>query len=89
MTLPFETWECSRHEVIDMNALWTFEGDHLVARNQAGTMMWAWLADEATGRPLADLLNHSQSLSRLLFSPWTVRQPTSTSTAYGTLQSEF
>lgn len=40
-------------------------------------MLWAWLADEAMGRPLADLLNHSQSLSRLLFSPWIVRQTVS------------
>ena len=40
-----------------MNAVWNFEGGHLVARNQAGAVLWAWLADEAMGRPLADLLN--------------------------------
>lgn len=57
-----------------MNALWTFEGGHLVARNQAGAVLWAWLADEAMGRPLADLLNHSQGLSRLLLPPWTALQ---------------
>lgn len=33
-------------EGIDMNALWTFEGGHLVTRNQAGAVLWAWLADE-------------------------------------------
>ena len=53
-----------------MNALWTFEGGHLVARNQASAVLWAALADEPIGRPLADLLNHSQSLSRLLLQPW-------------------
>lgn len=57
-----------------MNALWTFEGGHLVARNQAGAVLWAWPADEAMGRPLADLLNHSQGLSRLLLPPWTALQ---------------
>jgi hypothetical protein len=61
-------------EGIDMNALWTFEGGHLVARNQAGAVLWAWPADEAMGRPLADLLNHSQGLSRLLLPPWTALQ---------------
>lgn len=57
-----------------MNAVWNFEGGHLVARNQAGAVLWAWLADEAMGRPLADLLNHSQGLSRLLLPPWTALQ---------------
>lgn len=61
-------------EGIDMNALWTFEGGRLVARNLAGAVLWAWLADEAMGRPLADLLNHSQDLSRLLLPPWTGAQ---------------
>ena len=56
-----------------------FEGGHLVARNQAGAVLWAWLADEAMGRPLADLLNHSQSLSRLLLPPWPGRQDTQAS----------
>ncbi len=59
-----------------MNAVWNFEGGHLVARNQAGAVLWAWLADEAMGRPLADLLNHSQSLSHLLLPPWPGRQAT-------------
>lgn len=62
-----------------MNALWNFEGGHLVARNQAGAVLRTWLADEAMGRPLADLLNHSQSLSRLLLPPWTDGQTTQTS----------
>ena len=62
-----------------MNALWTFEGGRLVARNLAGAVLWAWLADEAMGRPLADLLNHSQSLSRLLLPPWPDGQATQTS----------
>ena len=53
-----------------MNALWTFEGGRLVARNLAGAVLWAWLTDEAMGRPLADLLNHAQGLSRLLLPPW-------------------
>lgn len=57
-----------------MNAVWNFEGGHLVARNQAGAVLWAWLADEAMGRPLSDLLNHSQGLSRLLLPPWTALQ---------------
>lgn len=57
-----------------MNALWTFEGGRLVARNLAGAVLWAWLADEAMGRPLADLLNHSQDLSRLLLPTWTDAQ---------------
>lgn len=57
-----------------MNALWTFEGGRLVARNLAGAVLWAWLADEAMGRPLADLLNHAQGLSRLLLPPWTGAQ---------------
>jgi hypothetical protein len=46
----------------------------LVALNQAGAVLWALLADEAMGRPLADLLNYSQSLSRLLLSPWAAGQ---------------
>jgi hypothetical protein len=37
-------------------------------------VLWAWPADEAMGRPLADLLNHSQGLSRLLLPPWTALQ---------------
>lgn len=60
-----------------MNAVWNFEGGHLVARNQAGAVLWVWLADEAKGRPLTDLLNHSQSLSHLLLPPWLGRQATS------------
>ena len=52
-----------------MNAVWNFEGGHLVARNQAGAVLWAWLTDEAMGLPLADRLNHSQSLSHLLLPP--------------------
>lgn len=61
-------------EGFNMNALWTFEGGRLVARNQTGAVLWAWVADEAMGRPLADLLNHSQDLSRLLLPPWTGAQ---------------
>lgn len=53
-----------------MNAIWNFEGGHLVARNEVGAVLWAWQVDETMGRPLADLFNHSQSLSRLLLSPW-------------------
>ncbi|HMW86487.1 hypothetical protein [Zoogloea sp.] len=62
-----------------MNSVWNFEDGHLVARNQVGAVLWAWLADEAMGRPLADLLNHSQSLSRLLLPPWPDGQATQTS----------
>lgn len=59
-----------------MNAHWTFEGGHLVARNLAGVMLWAWQTDEAMGRPLADLLNQAQDLSRLLLPPWVSTQGT-------------
>ncbi|MGD7190427.1 hypothetical protein ACQCRI_19550 [Ralstonia pseudosolanacearum] len=59
-----------------MNAHWTFEGDHLVARNLAGAVLWAWQADEAMGRPLVDLLNHAQDLSCRLRPPWTSTQGT-------------
>ena len=62
-----------------MNAVWNFDGGHLIARNQAGAVLWAWLADEAMCRPLADLLNHSQSLSRLLLPPWPDQQATQAS----------
>lgn len=54
-----------------MHAHWTFEGGHLVARNLAGVVLWAWQADEEVGRPLADLLNHAQDLSCRLLPPWT------------------
>lgn len=53
-----------------MNAIWTFEGGRLVARNEAGALVWAWLAAETMGRPLVDLLNGTPALSRLLLSPW-------------------
>lgn len=52
-----------------MNAIWTFEDGHLVAKSDAGKMLLAWLADEAIGRPLADFLNHNQALSRLMLPP--------------------
>lgn len=52
-----------------MNALWNFEGGKLVARNQAGVVLWTWFAEEEMGRPLADLLNQSPSLGRLLLPP--------------------
>jgi hypothetical protein len=42
----------------------------LVARNEAGALVWAWLAEETMGRPLVDLLNSAPALSRLLLSPW-------------------
>lgn len=57
-------------EDIDMNERWTFEGDHLVARNLSGAVLCAWLADEAQGGPLAQLLNQAPGLSRLLLPPW-------------------
>lgn len=53
-----------------MNARWTFEGGHLVALNPLGAVLCAWLADEAQGHPLADLLNQAEDLSRLLLPPW-------------------
>lgn len=58
-----------------MNAIWTFEVGHLVARNDAGRLLWAWLADEVMGRPLADLLNQAPALSRLLLPPWSMLAP--------------
>lgn len=59
-----------------MYARWTFEDSHLVARNLAGAVLWAWRPDEAMGRPLADLLNHAQDLSCRLLPPWTSTQGT-------------
>ncbi|NKA76068.1 hypothetical protein GO285_05039 [Ralstonia solanacearum] len=59
-----------------MNAHWTFEDGHLVARDLAGAVLWAWQADEAMGRPLADLLNQAQDLSCRLLPPWTSTQGT-------------
>ncbi len=32
----------------------------LVARNEAGALVWAWLAEETMGRPLVDLLNSAR-----------------------------
>jgi hypothetical protein len=52
-----------------MTAMWTFEGRRLEARDEAGELLRWWLADEATGRPLAGLLNQAHSLSRLLLWP--------------------
>ena len=42
-----------------MNALWTFEGGRLVAYDPAGVKLGAWLADEAMGPCLPDMLNMS------------------------------
>lgn len=53
-----------------MNAIWTFERGHLVARNLAGDELGAWVATEAIGHPLADLLNLAHELSPMLLPPW-------------------
>lgn len=58
-----------------MTPVWTFEGGYLMARNDAGRLLWAWLADEVMGQPLADLLNHAPALSRLLLPPWAMPVP--------------
>lgn len=58
-----------------MTLVWTFEGGYLMVRNEAGRLLWAWLADEVMGQPLADLLNHAPALSRLLVTPWAMSVP--------------
>lgn len=58
-----------------MTLVWTFEGGYLMARNEAGRLLWGWLADEVMGQPLADLLNHAPALSRLLLTPWAMSVP--------------
>lgn len=52
-----------------MTAIWTFEGGRLEAHDEAGELLRWWLTDEAMGRPLAGLLNQTNSLSRLLLWP--------------------
>ena len=58
-----------------MTLVWTFEGGYLMVRNEAGRLLWAWLADEVMGQPLADLLNHAPALSRLFVTPWAMSVP--------------
>lgn len=53
-----------------MNVIWKFENSQLVAHNEIGVLLCAWVADEEMGWPLANLLNHAQSLSQLLLSFW-------------------
>lgn len=46
-----------------MTAYWTLEDGHLVARNEANSLIWKWQADEVIWHPLADLLNQAPALS--------------------------
>lgn len=48
---------------------WTFEDGRLVARDEAGALLWAWLAEDAIGRPLAALLNQAPALSLAILPP--------------------
>lgn len=57
-----------------MTAHWSFEDSHLVARDNAGTLVGAWLADETIGKPLSNLLNHDPKLSQLLLPPGVAMQ---------------
>lgn len=52
-----------------MNAVWQFDNGHLVARDESNSVICYWLADHTIGKPLADLLNHTPPLSRILLSP--------------------
>lgn len=52
-----------------MNAIWTYDDGHLVARNDDGDLMRKWSADEGMGRGLVVLLNHGRDLSRLFLWP--------------------
>ncbi|MCY1463997.1 hypothetical protein D9M71_819690 [compost metagenome] len=52
-----------------MNAIWTYDDGHLVARSKDGNLLRKWLADEVMGRGLAVLLNQTGDLSRLLLWP--------------------
>ena len=52
-----------------MNAIWIFEGGHLVARNESGQLLRRWSADEAMGQGLALMLSHNNVLSCLLLWP--------------------
>jgi hypothetical protein len=49
-----------------MDAFWTFEGGRLVANHIAGVPLGTWSAEEAMGPRLADMLNVSPDLSRIL-----------------------
>jgi hypothetical protein len=49
-----------------MAAYWIYDCGQLVARNEAGAVLYECSADEEHGRPLAYLLNHAPALSRLL-----------------------
>ena len=49
-----------------LHALWTFEGGRVVAYDPAGVNLGAWLADEAMGPCLPDMLNMSRDLSQAL-----------------------
>ena len=52
-----------------MNAIWTYDDGHLVARNEDGDLVRKWSADEGMGGALAMLLNQAGDLSRLLLWP--------------------
>jgi len=52
-----------------MNAIWTYDDGHLVARNEDCDLVRKWSADEGMGRALAMLLNQAGNLSRLLLWP--------------------
>jgi hypothetical protein len=49
-----------------MNAFWIFDCGRLVAHNRAGVPLGTWPAEEAMGSRLADVLNASPDLSRML-----------------------
>jgi hypothetical protein len=49
-----------------MNAFWIFDCGRLVANDLAGVPLGTWSAEEAMGPRLADMLNVSPDLSRIL-----------------------
>jgi hypothetical protein len=52
-----------------MKTVWQFDNGHLVARDESNSVIWYWLADDAIGKPLADFLNYTPALGRILLAP--------------------
>lgn len=66
-----------------MNAHWTFEMNHLVAKDHQGQMLMAWKAETDLGEGLAELLNHAPALSSLVLSAACQKLPRSDSVSSG------
>lgn len=49
-----------------MQTIWIYSDGHLAATRPDGSLWLRWSAEEALGRPLAELLNQAPDLSRAL-----------------------